>query len=168
MATVTIRQIRASEGRALRKIRLRALADTPQAFAVSLAEAVAQSDEEWTAWATVSALGESQILYVAEEDGRWIGIVGGMPGTDNSGPACALIALWVDPGYRGRGLGRALTEHIIAWAQRRAARHLELWVTEGNTAALDLYQRCGFVSGADRMPLPSHPDRVLQKMVRPL
>jgi hypothetical protein len=50
---IVIRRIQPGEGAALRDIRLRAIRDTPDAFAVSLADTLAQTAEGWTAWATL-------------------------------------------------------------------------------------------------------------------
>jgi ribosomal protein S18 acetylase RimI-like enzyme len=165
---VTIRRIQPGEGTALRDIRLRAICDTPDAFAVSLANTLAQSDAGWTTWATVNARGESSIMYVAEDAPLWIGMAGGMLDTAHPEGVADLISVWVDPDYRGRGLGRRLVEQVAAWARGRAVRRLELWVTEGNTAAIELYSRCGFRVIGGRRPLPSQPALAERRMVRDL
>ena len=157
-----IRRIRASEGAALRDIRLRAIGDSPEAFAVSHAATVAQGEEAWTAWATMSAEGDSRVLYVATDAGRWFGLAGGMLDAPQQAVA-SLISMWVDPLYRGRGLGRQLVEHVAAWARHRGACRLELWVTEGNGAAIALYTRCGFRMSTERQPHPVDPTRTEQK-----
>src|SRR5215472_9592468 len=99
--SIRVRQIQSWEGAALRDIRLRAIADRPDAFAVSLAQTLAETDKGWTTWATRSALGDTHILYVAEDAGTWIGMVGGMPAMSNGEAGAELISLWVDPAYRG-------------------------------------------------------------------
>ena len=160
---VSIRQIRASEGSTLRQIRLRAIRDTPTAFAVSLADTLAQSDEAWTAWATSSAEGNERVLYIAEDAGHWVGIAGGMLAASQNEPA-QLISMWVDPAYRGQGIGRQLVLQIIAWARYRQTSRLELWVTVDNINAVSLYTRCGFRTTGDSQPLPSDPSLMEQKM----
>ena len=153
-STVVIRRIRPDEGRALRAIRLRAIGDAPEAFAVSLAETRAETDEGWSVWATLSSAGDTHVMCVAEDGGHWVGMVGGM--LDTSRPdAAELISMWVDPDYRGHGVGQRLVAEIANWARRRGPSCLELWVTEHNRAAIALYERCGFKKPDERQPLPS-------------
>lgn len=142
--TIRVRQIQSWEGTALRDIRLRAISDRPDAFAVSLAQTLDETNEGWTRWATMSALGDTHIMYVAEDAGSWIGMAGGMPAVSNGEEVAELISMWVDPAYRGRGLGRQLIEQIISWGQDHRMRQLELWVTTHNTAAIELYRKSGF------------------------
>jgi ribosomal protein S18 acetylase RimI-like enzyme len=165
---IRVRQIQPWEGAALRDIRLRAISDKPDAFAVSLADTLAQTDEGWTRWATVTATGDRHIMYVAEDAGNWIGIVGGMRGASDVDEVAELISLWVDPAYRERGLGRQLVEHVIAWAGDHGMRRLELWVTEHNAAAIDLYMRNGFRKVGETQPFPSDASLSEQRMVRDL
>jgi len=165
---VVIRHIHPHEGAALRDIRLRAIRDTPDAFAVSLADTLAQTDEGWTAWATQNAAGDASIMYVAEDAGTWIGMSGGMRDTSQLEKAAHLISMWVDPAYRGRGLGRQLVEHVVGWARDRGVRRLELWVTAHNHAAVALYAHCGFAATGESQPLPSNPALTERTMARDL
>ena len=58
-----------------------------------------------------------------------------------------LIGMYVSERARGGGVGRQLVEAAQAAARTREGVHLvKLTVTEGNTAALKLYERCGFVA----------------------
>jgi N-acetylglutamate synthase len=55
-----------------------------------------------------------------------------------------ITAVEVDPGWRRTGLGRALTLALSAEAASRGAARVFLQVEAGNTAALRLYESCGF------------------------
>ena len=68
---------------------------------------------------------------------------------------CWLEDLFVREEARGRGLGRALVEAALERARERGCRRIELDVNEDNTAALALYEACGF----SREPKP--PGRTL-------
>lgn len=50
----------------------------------------------------------------------------------------------VRPGYRGRGLGQAVCESLIAQAKENGAHHTYLQVVKGNTAAVNLYSKLGY------------------------
>jgi len=58
----------------------------------------------------------------------------------------SLLNLAVDPGFRGRGLGRLLLEHLIGRARRRGASGVRLLVRAGNGAAHRLYAAAGFLA----------------------
>jgi GNAT superfamily N-acetyltransferase len=60
---------------------------------------------------------------------------------------CYLQDLFVDPGVRGGGVGRALIEHVYEEA-RRAASPRVYWLThESNVEAMRLYDRVADRSG---------------------
>jgi ribosomal protein S18 acetylase RimI-like enzyme len=65
--------------------------------------------------------------------------------------------MWVDPGYRRRGVARALVGQVVRWAVDRRAREVVLWVADHNTAARRLYEQIGFRPTGKRQPLPSNP-----------
>jgi ribosomal protein S18 acetylase RimI-like enzyme len=55
------------------------------------------------------------------------------------------LTLAVHPGWQGRGIGRALLEHLIEWAKSApAVEKIELNVRATNTAAHALYSKLGF------------------------
>jgi ribosomal protein S18 acetylase RimI-like enzyme len=55
-----------------------------------------------------------------------------------------LAALGVAPGVRGRGVGAALLDAVVAAARHGGAREVWLVTTNDNLTALGLYQRHGF------------------------
>jgi ribosomal protein S18 acetylase RimI-like enzyme len=59
-----------------------------------------------------------------------------------------LEDVFVEPGARGRGVGRALTEACIERARRRGCKRIQLDANERNVAALALYRSLGFESGS--------------------
>lgn len=91
---------------------------------------------------------------VAEYDGavRGFAVYGPSRDEDATGqPVGELIALNVDPACWRRGLGRALTETVIAASHRRRWDRLTLWVVKGNARAQTLYSRLGFApDGAEK------------------
>ena len=58
--------------------------------------------------------------------------------------ACQLQGVWVAPDRRGEGLGTAGMSAVISDALRTVAPAVSLYVNDFNTAALEVYARCGF------------------------
>jgi [ribosomal protein S18]-alanine N-acetyltransferase len=56
-----------------------------------------------------------------------------------------ILSLGVLPGWRRRGIGRALLDSAVAEAERRRAGSLVLEVASENAPARELYAACGFV-----------------------
>jgi GNAT superfamily N-acetyltransferase len=75
--------------------------------------------------------------YIAEAGGA---IVGTATATIN-GPAAWIGTIWVDPAWRRRGLGLALTEAAIEAAESAGCRTLVLVATN---AGRPMYERLGF------------------------
>jgi putative acetyltransferase len=87
-------------------------------------------------------------FWVADSDGAIVGTVAVRPKDgDGDGEAgtCELKRLYLDPGWRGRGLGQALYEHAESFA--RAAGYRRIWLDSSRrfAKAHRLYARNGFV-----------------------
>jgi RimJ/RimL family protein N-acetyltransferase len=140
-----VRHALASEHDQLREIRLRSLANDPQAFAGTYAHALSQPSEWWERWAEQSELGDSQRTFVLEgDDGRWMGLALVRLADERPGNA-VLNAMWVAPQARGRDAAGNLCEACAAWAAARGCRELTLTVVVDNRAARRAYEAAGFV-----------------------
>jgi GNAT superfamily N-acetyltransferase len=155
---VEVRRVGADEWQTLRDVRLRALEDSPDAFATRFDDARPRPEAWWTDWAAASADGDGQAMFLAWEGATAVGIVGTFVGQDGRR---WLIAMWTDPGARGRGVGRALVDATAAFARAAGSRELFLQVLEGNDAAASLYRSCGF---EDTGPGEPHDDRPTREM----
>lgn len=82
----------------------------------------------------------SASLLTAEADGAVVGFAV-LWFVEDEGE---LGDLAVDPGHRGRGIGRTLLDRSIEEARLRGARTLYLEVRESNEAARALYETAGF------------------------
>ena len=121
----------------LRKIRLRALRDAPEAFGSRFDEAAVRPTESWPQSI------EELATFLGVLDGADIGIVRAVkleatPGTGN------LLSMWVAPEVRRRGVGELLVEAVIDWARSEGLGRLVLDVADLNAHAIALYERMGF------------------------
>jgi ribosomal protein S18 acetylase RimI-like enzyme len=60
----------------------------------------------------------------------------------------------VEPAWQRRGIARILLANIEDQARKRGLPYLSLMVTEGNTAALELYAGAGFITERRMMTKP--------------
>lgn len=65
---------------------------------------------------------------------------------------CEMKRLYVSPAGRGRGLGRALANAIMAWAAGAGYREIKLDTLSQLTEAVSLYEKLGFE------PIPAYND----------
>lgn len=63
----------------------------------------------------------------------------------------------IRPQFRGRGIGTALMQHVLAEASRLGARRATLEVRSSNTDARRLYERLGFYIAATRRNYYTNP-----------
>ena len=153
---MSIRELARHEWALFRELRLRALAESPDAFARTVAEAREQSDAYWVQLTESVTAPGGQVMLIAEVDGRPTGLAFGL--FDKERPKTGHVGgMWVEPAARGQGAGLALLEGAIAWARSRDLERLDLWVTEGNDPATRLYERLGFTDSGRRDALQSNP-----------
>jgi ribosomal protein S18 acetylase RimI-like enzyme len=135
----------------LREIRLRALADAPDAFGSTLERERGYDEGEWLGWIRGWNDATTNHVVVATEAERWVGLAVGSHAVGDR--VAHVYAMWVEPAARGRGLGRELVESVAAWALERGADELELGVTDGNAGASALYRATGFTDTGVVEPL---------------
>jgi len=152
---VEVRPTRSGDWAELRRTRLTALADSPDAYAATLAGESALADEVWQQRAAPS---EHRANFAAVESRVWLGMCAILGDEDQD--SAQLVALWVDPAHRGRGVGAALVAAVTAWCRDRGIGRLRLWVNEVNESAIRLYERCEFQRTGERQPLPNHPGQM--------
>ena len=100
-------------------------------------------------WARFHDPAEPMHCAVAEDDGRLIGMVHYIQHRScwTESDYVYLQDLFADPESRGKGVGRALIEHVYASASEAGAS-LVWWLThESNTQAMLLYDRIADKSG---------------------
>ena len=137
MLRTLVRQLTPDDWRILRDIRLAALADAPDAFMMTYADAVGLDQEQWRIRTTRS---DMFAAFVGGEPVGMAGLIGpSAPAGDHT-----LIAMWVAPALRGTGVADALIETAVARATSLGASTVRLEVAPGNARAEKVYLRHGF------------------------
>jgi ribosomal protein S18 acetylase RimI-like enzyme len=164
-ARVVVERMTEPDWERVRRTRLRALRDSPDAFGRTLAEEERQTPDDWRArlrspvvatWiATLPGASDGSAPPRAEEGPRTddVGIVVAAP-WNGSAADLGLFAMWVAPAARGCGVGDALVRTVQAEARARGARRVLLDVADGNVPAIRLYERHGFQATGNRGTLP--------------
>src|SRR5262249_10790528 len=107
-----------SDWRRQRDVRLRALADTPDAFGALLADEQKFRDEDWIARLAKT----DRATFLAVLDGRDAGMIVIGPYDDDAG----LYGMWVAPEARGKGVADALISTGIEWARTQGFQRIFL------------------------------------------
>lgn len=85
------------------------------------------------------------VAFVAVDGATVVGSAKSGPNRPGRGSHVATASFMVDPAYAGRGVGRALAEHVIGWATAQGYASMQFnAVVETNTAAVRLWQDLGF------------------------
>jgi L-amino acid N-acyltransferase YncA len=89
-------------------------------------------------------MGQHRVV-VAEEDGRVLGSATMGPNRPGRGGHVATASFMVGPEARGKGVGRALGEHMLEWAAAAGYRSVQFnAVVETNASAVRLWRSLGF------------------------
>jgi ribosomal protein S18 acetylase RimI-like enzyme len=123
-----------------RILRLQALEEAPYAFSARLADWQGQGDTEMR-WR--GRLSDVPLNIIA----TWQETAAGMSSGTALNPdgSIELISMWVAPFARGRGVGDALVDAVIEWANEQRASRVTLGVLEGNERAVAFYRRHRFI-----------------------
>lgn len=134
---IVIRQAAPVDWELAKAIRLRALADAPDAYLSTLEDEAAFADSVW-----IERLENAHHL-LAFDGADAVGSVTGLPRGE-------MVAMWVAPSHRRLGVATRLIAELLNWARDVGMTELRAWVADGNDGALRLYLREGFVPTGER------------------
>ena len=146
--TSTVCRLGADEWQAYRDIRLAMLEESPSAFGSTHAEAASFDEQLWR-----QRLADNVVILARVGTSSAGSVMYSEFGMTDPGD-CALYGMWVDPGFRGTGVGRALVDAVVAQARLAGKRRVVLHVVSGNDPAGRLYARAGFIQTGHTVPFP--------------
>jgi ribosomal protein S18 acetylase RimI-like enzyme len=161
---IDFRFLACDDWRRLRKLRLHALRESPEAFLANYGEEQARPEDWWR-----RELARGRWHYGITKNWlarlfrrRPISLLGvtherGKPKTE-----CFLEYLWVTPRKRRSGIGINFITSILTLLQADGVRTVRLWVLDGNEAAMRLYAKAGFKTVGEPEPLVARPGRTEQ------
>ena len=142
LGSVEVRVLSPDEWPLWRDLRLRSLADAPDAFGSTLAREQAFAEEDWRSRLRTGAV---------------VAFVDGVPAAMGSGFAVRdgwlqVVAMWTDPAYRRRGLSLRVLDVVVDRGLAEG-RRVVLDVARGNPAARRAYESYGFTPTGESEPL---------------
>ena len=144
----TIRRLGPDDWEDFREIRLRSLADSPDAFGSTLEREQTFTEPDWRRRLAGP-------VYVVE-DPRPVA-VGGIFHNDGTPH---VWGMWTDPAHRGRGHARAILDALVP-----PGTAAQLDVNVDNGGARTAYERYGFVGTGHLEPLRPGSDQRIELMV---
>ncbi|RFU83043.1 GNAT family N-acetyltransferase [Streptomyces triticagri] len=154
---IRVRAVRGDEWKQVKELRLAALRDpaAPVAFVETYEQALAQPDSFWQDRTTGASAGTAVRQFVAEAgDGVWAGTLvvlvekageASVFGDEVSQGGAQLVAVYVRPEWRGRGVLGELIDAGSRWAWSvDGVERVRLFVHEENGRARAAYEKCGF------------------------
>jgi predicted GNAT family acetyltransferase len=141
MGEPVLRRLTPDDWAVLRDVRLRALADSPDAFGSTLEREQPFNEKEWRRRSV-------RPVWVAEVDGRPVAMAGAF---SNDG-VLQVWGMWTDPDHRGRGVARALLDRLLGQAVAQGSP-AALHVNTTNAGARAFYESYGFVGTGELEPL---------------
>jgi len=167
MDRINIRTLNKDDWALYKSLRLRSLQDSPDSFGSSYESEADYSDDEWISRLDRQDRAKNALPLVAELDGVPSGLAWGLI-HDPDSKAAHVYQMWVTPEARGMGMGHALLNHIIAWAEDALLDQLILSVTTTNPAAIALYLSFGFIPQGELQPLKADSALFTQMMAKNL
>ena len=92
----------------------------------------------FTYWVLLHFFGST--CFVMEEEGKLIGFVTAMTGSDREG-VCFLWQIGVDPSYRGKHHADRLIERVVEVATAKGCRAVQVTIAPENKESFSLFSR---------------------------
>ena len=146
----------------LKRLRLRALKDSPDCF---LSVHATEFDYAVQRWRAEFQRGDWYAGATGHEDVCLMGVTR-EPGTPEA--ECYIEYMWVARKFRRRGIGEHMLREVLGVLRDSGVKAVYLWVLDGNVAAAELYRKVGFGFTGVVQPLAERPGRSEQQMMLPL
>lgn len=146
---ITLDPVRWQEYKALR---LRALAEQPHAFGMSVEDERAHADRYWQNILDDAVEGKNRWVVCAQLHGNLVGMAGAVRewnGYRFVRHVVTIVNVYVAPEARGQKIAQRLMQELCTMLERdTGVEQALLWVTITQKDAISLYQKCGFtISG---------------------
>lgn len=138
-----------------REIRLRALSEASEFLGSTFAETASQPDFYWEQITNSVTEPNGDVMFLAIEDERVVGSVYGLLNPEKKNEIGHVRGMWVEPVWRGQGIGGVLLQEVFSWAREIGLKYLDLWVPTHSEAANALYIKAGFRKTGNFAPLPT-------------
>lgn len=152
--TLAIREIEPTDWPELKRVRLKALADSPDAFCSSYQDQVKFPDAEWQKRACSWHEDPDTGFFLVFDQSVCMGIAGVYRNSDQESISHAY-SVWIEPDLRGTGLATRLMERLEDWSRSNGMPIMEADVTDMNPQAIAFYMKIGFkeTGESDAYPL---------------
>ena len=155
---VVVELLDANDWQRLRSIRLQALTESGHAFGGTLE---GESAEDETTWRRKF---EKLEFLIASIDGIDVAMLSVELLNGDFGATCWIGSCWSDPGFRGKGLMRAMFTYIDQ--QDKNWKVQGLGVFTSNFSAIAAYEKLGFVKMGADTESTRKPGTFYQRMIR--
>ncbi len=141
MSGIAIRSASLDDAQTIADFHVKVWRHTYRDLAPARAHAVLDEHYRGRKWRDKLASNDrDQLVLVAETDGTIVGIgAAGAPSEPIFGGRGEIKFLYVDPGFKRRGIGRALLAQLATHLQKMGYRGAALSVVTGNDAAIAFY-----------------------------
>ncbi len=143
----------------LKRLRLRALKDSPDCF---LSAHTIERHYLNKRWAAEFKRGE---WYAGVSNGADVSLIGVTREPEMPESECFIEYMWVARSFRRQGIGRHMLEEVLGILRASGVKAVYLWVLDGNNAAAELYQKVGFAFTDVVQPLAARPGRSEHQMM---
>jgi RimJ/RimL family protein N-acetyltransferase len=151
-----VRRARPDDWETWREIRLRSLADAPDAFGATYERDAALTENDWR---DRLKHGPRVLVLVG---GEAVALGGGFPSTEG----LMVFGMWTDPAHRRQGHAEAILDVVTAWGRERDLT-VVLHCNLANPGARAAYERYGFVGTGELEPLRPGSDQLMELMRLP-
>lgn len=143
MSEVSIRQLTESDLESYWSLRMEALTNNPEAFAITYEETMERENPKQSAKNSLQT--QDSATFGAFKDGELVGVVTVRWNTLHKFThKASLLGMYVSGSARGFGVGKKIVEKAIEEARLRNIEQIQLMVVSGNEKGKRLYESLGF------------------------